>query len=57
MTGKPVFSKLVVVRIKPRTYERLIKVADCRGENVSIVIRAAIKAELDYSENMGEVKE
>lgn len=56
MTGKPVFSKLVQVRVKPRTYERLLKVAACRGENVSIVIRAAIKQEIEHAKDMGEIQ-
>ena len=57
MTGKPIFNKPVMIRVKPETYEKLIDIAKRRHENISLVIRDAIKAEIEFDEDINaEVK-
>ena len=58
MTGKPIFNKPVMIRVKPETYEKLIDIAKRRHENISLVIRDAIKAEIEFDEDINaEVKD
>ena len=48
------FNRPVMIRVKPETYEKLKEIANCRGDNVSMVIREAIKAEIEFAPELAE---
>ena len=49
--GKGQYDKAVNVRMKKATHEKLLDIAERRGENVNTVIRKSIKSEIEYAED------
>ena len=46
---RQVYNRYLPLKVKQRTYEELRKIANLRGEDVSKVVRTAIRAEIEYA--------
>ena len=53
-SGSGARKKVIPVRVKHETHEKLKEIADLRDEDVSKVVRAAIKAEIEYFDEVQE---
>jgi post-segregation antitoxin (ccd killing protein) len=49
-----IYKSALMTKIKPTTHEELRNLAEKRGENVSMVVRTAINAELERSRKSDE---
>ena len=47
--GTAVYKDRIQLNIKPQTHEQIKEIAKLRGENISMVVRTAIQAEIEYA--------